>query len=117
MNVPALQLDSVGSRDADLLKACVIALAGHRSSLLPMPQWTVDQLDTGFADDHSGYDGQKNVDSACYYQQLEQLTHDHGYVLEARKFQLRKTLGEKDCRTGTLAVACFLRKDAFRKGK
>src|SRR5215472_15264877 len=90
MNVPALQLDSVRGSDADLLKARVIALAGHRNSLLAVPQSTVDQLDTGFADHYPGQDSEKNIDANCDQQQLEQLTHDCDYVAEYRKFHLRK---------------------------
>src|SRR5262249_4190494 len=85
MNVPALHLGAVGGRHADLLKGRVITLADHGSSLLPMPQWTVDQLDTGFADDHPGQGGEKNINRCCHQQELEQLTHEHGYVLEHSK--------------------------------
>src|SRR5262245_26754664 len=75
MNVPALQLDAVRSRDADLSKARVITFAGRGGSFLPMPQRTVNQLYTGFADDHPGYGGEKNIDAGCHQQDLEQLTH------------------------------------------
>src|SRR5262249_52353812 len=111
VNVPALHLGAVGGRHADLLKGRVITLADHGSSLLPMSQWTVDQLDTGFADDHPGQGREKNITHCCQQQELEQLTHEHGYVVEHRKFPLRKRAGKKIVAPALLAVLVSLRKD------